>query len=67
MFSCRLCVVKLYPIVPLGKKRSFWLLCGEQTWGEGGSRGTSEEAAAALQASNEGGDRDLKCRVLDVA
>ena len=30
-------------------------------------RGTSEEAAAALQASNEGGDRDLKCRVLDVA
>ena len=35
--------------------------------GEGGSRGTSEEAAAVLQASNEGVDRDLKCRILDVA
>ena len=34
---------------------------------EGGNRGTSEEAADALQASNEGGDRDLKCSILDVA
>lgn len=58
VFSCRICVVKLYPIVPLGRKDPSGCCVENRPRDEGGNRGTSEEAAAALQTSNEGGDRD---------
>ena len=69
MSSCRICVVKLYPIAAAQQEKiplaAVWRT---DCRGKGGSRGTGE-AAAALQVSNDGGDSDrgLKCRILDVA